>query len=63
MLATTILGVVGGSILDKIAVGSISDKIGWRASFFICFLLMTVMTLWLMKLKTFLRLSQKDMKH
>jgi len=50
MLAATILGVVGGgSIPGKIAVGSISDKIGRKASFFTCLLLMAVMMLWLME--------------
>jgi len=48
MLAATILGVVGGgSIFGKIAVGGISDKIGRKRSFFICFLLMAMMMLWL----------------
>ena len=50
MLAATVLGVVGGgSIPGKIAVGSISDKIGRKASFFTCLLLMAVMMLWLME--------------
>jgi MFS family permease len=50
MTATTILGVVGGvSILGRIAIGSVSDKIGRKASFFICFLLMAVMMLWLLR--------------
>ncbi len=50
MLAATVLGVVGGgNILGKIAVGSISDKIGRKASFFTCLLLMAVMMLWLME--------------
>ena len=50
MLAATVLGVVGGSsIPGKIAVGSISDKIGKKTSFFICLLLTAVMMLWLIK--------------
>jgi len=50
MLAATILGLVGGSsILGRIAMGSASDKIGRKASFFICFFMMAVMMLWLIK--------------
>jgi len=50
MTAATILGVAGGSsILGGMVVGSVSDKIGRKTSFFICFLLMAVMLLWLMK--------------
>jgi len=50
MVAATILGIVGGvSILGRIAMGSVSDKIGRRASLLIASLLMAVMMLWLIK--------------
>ena len=50
MLAATLIGLVGGgSIVGTIAIGSISDKIGRKACFFIGYLLMAVMMLWLLK--------------
>ena len=50
MVAATILGFAGGiSILGRIALGSLSDKIGRRVCFFIAYLLMAVMMLWLME--------------
>ena len=50
MIAATILGLVGGgSIIGRLAMGSVSDKIGRKASLFICFLLAGTMMLWLIK--------------
>ncbi len=50
MTAAVALGLVGGvSIVGRIAMGSVSDKIGRKASFIIAFLLMAVMMLWLLK--------------
>lgn len=50
MAAATILGVVGGaSVLGRIAVGGVSDRIGRRQGYSICFLLMAIMMLWLLK--------------
>ena len=48
MVAATILGAVGGaSVLGRIAMGSLSDRIGRRQAYLICLLLMAVMMLWL----------------
>jgi len=50
MVAATLIGLTGGfNAVGTIAIGSISDKIGRKACFFICFLLMAVMMLWLLK--------------
>jgi len=50
MTAAVALGLVGGvSIVGRVAMGSVSDKIGRKASFIIAFLLMAVMMLWLLK--------------
>jgi len=50
MTAATALGLVGGaSIGGRIMMGSLSDKIGRRMSFFISYLLMAVTMLWLIK--------------
>lgn len=50
MAAATILGVVGGaSVLGRIAIGGVSDRIGRRQGYSICFLLMAIMMLWLLK--------------
>jgi len=50
MTAAIALGLVGGvSITGRIVMGSVSDKIGRKASFIIAFLLMAVMMLWLLK--------------
>ena len=50
MTSAIVLGLVGGaSIGGRIAMGSVSDKIGRKASFFIACLLMAVMMLWLLK--------------
>jgi MFS family permease len=50
MVAATILGVVGGaSVLGRIAIGSISDRIGRKQAYSIALLLMAIMMLWLLK--------------
>ncbi|MCK4388431.1 MAG: MFS transporter, partial [Dehalococcoidia bacterium] len=50
MTAAIALGLVGGvSIIGRIVMGSVSDKIGRKASFIIAFLLMALMMLWLLK--------------
>ncbi|MEA3442698.1 MAG: OFA family MFS transporter [Chloroflexota bacterium] len=50
MIAATVVGLVGGiSILGRMAMGSVSDKIGRRAGFFIGYLSMAVIMLWLLK--------------
>jgi MFS family permease len=50
MTAAITLGLVGGvSIVGRIVIGRVSDRIGRRASFIIVFLLMAVMMLWLLE--------------
>lgn len=50
MVAATTIGIIGGgSILGRITMGSVSDKVGRKVSFFIAFFLMAVMMLWLLK--------------
>ena len=50
MSAATILGLVGGaSILGRITIGSVSDRIGRKACLFIACLSIAVMMLWLVK--------------
>jgi len=50
MTAATALGLVGGtSIAGRIVIGSLSDKIGRKACFFVAYLLMAVMMLWLLE--------------
>jgi len=50
MTAVAALGLIGaGNITGRIVTGSLSDKIGRRACFFIAYLLMAVMLLWLIK--------------
>jgi MFS family permease len=50
MTAATALGLVGGaSTGGRIVMGSLSDRIGRKTSFFIAYLLMAVMMLWLIK--------------
>jgi len=50
MVAATILGVVGGaSILGRIAIGNISDKIGRRQGYLLSLLPMAIMMLWLLQ--------------
>ncbi len=50
MTAATAIGLMGGvSIVGRIVMGSLSDKIGRKASFFICYLLLAVMMLWLLE--------------
>jgi len=52
MAAASAIGFIGGaSICGRVAMGSLSDRIGTKASFFICFLLMAVMMLWLMEVR------------
>ena len=49
MTAAIAIGLVGGaSTGSRIIIGSLSDKIGRKASFFISYLLMAVMMLWLL---------------
>lgn len=49
MVAATAVGLVGGSsILGRVAMGSVSDRIGRRAPFFVGGLLMGLMILWLL---------------
>lgn len=50
MTAATALGLVGGtSIAGRIVIGSLSDRIGRKACFFVACLLMAVMMLWLIE--------------
>jgi len=50
MVGATLIGFLGGiSIVGTITTGSLSDKIGRKACFFISYLLMAVMMLWLLK--------------
>jgi len=50
MTAAIALGLVGGaSIVGRIVMGRVSDRIGRKASFIIVFLLMAVMMLWLLE--------------
>lgn len=50
MIAATLIGFVGGgSILGRVIMGRVSDKIGRKASFFIAYLLLAMMMLWLIK--------------
>ena len=50
MTAAIALGLVGGvSIVGRIVMGRVSDRIGRRASFIIVFLLIAVMMLWLLE--------------
>ncbi len=50
MVAATVIGVIGGtSMLGRITMGRVSDKIGRKASFFIACILMAVMMLWLLE--------------
>ena len=50
MVAATLIGLIGGILsVGTLTIGSISDKIGRKACFFIVYLLMAVMMLWLMK--------------
>ncbi len=50
MTAATALGLVGGtSIAGRLVIGSLSDRIGRKACFFVAYLLMAVMLLWLIE--------------
>jgi len=50
MTAAVALGLVGGvSIIGRIAMGSVSDRIGRKVSFIISFISMAVIMVWLMK--------------
>jgi len=50
MTAATAIGLTGGaSIVGRIVIGGLSDKIGRKTSFFICYLLLAVMMLWLLE--------------
>lgn len=50
MTAATALGLVGGtSIAGRIVIGSLSDRIGRKACFFVAYLLMVLMMLWLIE--------------
>jgi len=50
MTAVAALGLIGaGNITGRIVTGSLSDKIGRKACFFVAYLLMAVMMLWLIK--------------
>lgn len=50
MIAATLIGFIGGgSILGRVIMGRVSDKIGRKASFFIAYLLLAVMMLWVIK--------------
>ena len=50
MTAATALGLVGGaSIAGRIVLGSLSDRIGRKASLFIAYLLMAIAMLWLLQ--------------
>jgi len=50
MTAVAALGLTGaGNIIGRIVIGSLSDKIGRKACFFVAYLLMAVMMLWLIK--------------
>lgn len=50
MTAATALGLVGGtSIAGRMVIGSLSDRIGRKACFFVAYLLMAVMLLWLIE--------------
>jgi MFS family permease len=50
MTAATALGLVGaGGIVGRVVTGSLSDKIGRKACFFVAYLVMAVMLLWLIK--------------
>jgi len=50
MTAVAALGLAGaGNITGRIVTGSLSDKIGRKACFFVAYLLMAVMMLWLIK--------------
>jgi len=50
MTAATALGLVGGaSIGGRIVMGSLSDRIGRKASFLIAYFLMAIIMLWLLK--------------
>ena len=50
MTAATAIGLTGGaSVVGRIVMGGLSDKIGRKASFFICYLMLAVMMLWLLE--------------
>jgi len=50
MTAATAIGLTGGaSVVGRIAMGGLSDKIGRKASFFICYLMLAMMMLWLLE--------------
>lgn len=50
MTAATTIGIIGGSsILGRITMGSLSDRIGRKASLLIAYLLMAMAMLWLLK--------------
>lgn len=50
MIAAILIGLVGGgSILGRVIMGRLSDKIGRKASFFIAYFLLAMMMLWLIK--------------
>jgi sugar phosphate permease len=50
MAAATTIGIIGGSsILGRITMGSLSDRIGRKTSLFIAYLFMAIAMLWLLK--------------
>jgi MFS family permease len=50
MIGATLVGLVGGgSILGRVVMGRLSDKIGRKTSFSIAYLLLAMMMLWLIK--------------
>ena len=53
LVGATFLSVIGaGSIVGRMAMGSISDRIGRKLSIIICLLLLAIMMFWLIKIRT-----------